>query len=382
MFPLDQGFCELKLEPLFIYFAIGFYLIVFLPCILYTLFKLGMKFPYMKIYICSIIVSAVLLVVHIAMVTMTSFRCSSLVENVPADIAFLLFGCVFSYTQVITPIINLVIIKIKVMRIESNKKNLIKVLNSNLLYDEFLAYCEKKCCGEYALFHNDYMKFRRTYKLITSKAEGSQFFSDSSEFFNSTASMSCISVTTTNNQISTNFEVEPDGDTTSVSDKKRRPSTGTGADKASTVLRSMIETHSVYVNDLPEPSSNGPNNEVRGYFERVYRIINDIYTKYFEKESPLELNIADRIVKKIKKNLQNFNESYNRMVVNQSFTAEGLNCERMYDEAYREAIETLYHNVFNNYLAHKKNDRLGSELKDSRDVIVDPDNVSIKRSLV
>jgi len=227
------------------------------------------------------------------------------------------------------------------------------------------------------------MKFRRTYKLITNKTEGSQFFSDSSEFFNSTASMSCISMTMTQNQISTNFEVEPDGDTTSVSDKKRRMSTGTGADKASAMIRSTTDTHSVYVNDLPEPSSsNGPNTELRGYLERVYKIINDIYTKFFEKESPLELNISDRIVKKIKRNLQNFNESYHRMVVNQSFTVEGLNCERMYDEAYREAIETLYHNVFNNYLAHKKNDRLGSELKDSRDAIVDTDNVSIKRSLV
>ncbi len=39
----------------------------------------------------------------------------------------------------------------KMSRIESNKKSLVKVLNNDLLYDEFLEYCEKKCCAEYAV---------------------------------------------------------------------------------------------------------------------------------------------------------------------------------------------------------------------------------------
>ena len=74
-----------RLEPLFAYFAMGFYLILIVPCILYTFFKLGTKFPYMKVYICSIIVSAILLVIHIAMTVMPSFRCSSLADNLPSE---------------------------------------------------------------------------------------------------------------------------------------------------------------------------------------------------------------------------------------------------------------------------------------------------------
>jgi len=51
---------------------------------------------------------------------------------------------------------------------ESNKKNLIKVLNSYILYDEFLAYCEKKCCGEYAV-RNRIFKIINILKNINKK---------------------------------------------------------------------------------------------------------------------------------------------------------------------------------------------------------------------
>jgi len=45
-------------------------------------------------------------------------------------------------------------IKIKLMKLEPTKKDLVKVLNSYLLYDEFFYYCEKKCCSEYLVRKN------------------------------------------------------------------------------------------------------------------------------------------------------------------------------------------------------------------------------------
>jgi len=55
------------------------------------------------------------------------------------------------YYNFIIKLINIFTIKVKIFKLEINKKSLIKVLNSELLYDDFLDYCNKKCCGEYAV---------------------------------------------------------------------------------------------------------------------------------------------------------------------------------------------------------------------------------------
>ncbi len=74
-----------RLEPLFAYIAIGIYLLAFVPCSLYTLFKLGNKFPYMKSYICSVFLSAVFLIAYVATLVMKFYRCSSIIKNIPFE---------------------------------------------------------------------------------------------------------------------------------------------------------------------------------------------------------------------------------------------------------------------------------------------------------
>ncbi|ORY08759.1 hypothetical protein LY90DRAFT_678179 [Neocallimastix californiae] len=350
------------------------FLIVVFPISLLVLVKLGNNFPEMKSYKISVIISFVLLSLFIISAYIKSFKCSTIIKYIPYNIAFLLMNCVFIYTQLINPIINLVKTEIQVHGLEVNKKSLIKILNSNLLYDEFLDYCNSKCCGEYAIFHCDYMIFRRIYNPISSKIiENSQLIYDSNDFTNSTFSMSCISVLTTNTQITTNFEPETGEysinmqniENEKLEEKKRKMSTATGDNKSS-VLKSVITETLSNIKGV-DPQEIGP--DIQKAYENVYKIINEMNSKYFEKESTLELNIPERIIKKIKKNLSNFNENYDKMKLKQSYNHEMLNCERIFDEAHRECIETLYHNVLSTFISKKKNNNAITELKESKEAI-------------
>jgi len=221
------------------------------------------------------------------------------------------------------------------------------------------------------------MKFRRIYKPISTRLENSQFLYDSTDFANSTYSMSCISVVTTNTQFN---GMENDAESECFDEKKRKASIATNDNKSS-ILRSVMTDGQVY--DLPAevPDQNVLNSKLQENYDRVHKIINDIYLKFFEKDCQLELNIPERIIKKIRRNLQNFNDNYEKMKTNQSYSHEGLNCERIYDEAHRESIETLYHNVFNNYLVYKKSGQAGLDLSTSKEML-DTDTISIKRNLV
>jgi len=232
------------------------------------------------------------------------------------------------------------------------------------------------------------MIFRRIYNPISSKIiENSQLIYDSNDFTNSTFSMSCISVLTTNTQITTNFEPETGEysinmqniENEKLEEKKRKMSTATGDNKSS-VLKSVITETLSNIKGV-DPQEIGP--DIQKAYENVYKIINEMNSKYFEKESTLELNIPERIIKKIKKNLSNFNENYDKMKLKQSYNHEMLNCERIFDEAHRECIETLYHNVLSTFISKKKNNNAITELKESKEAIDGGgESISIKRNII
>lgn len=224
------------------------------------------------------------------------------------------------------------------------------------------------------------MRYRRCYKPISEKNLDSQFFYDSYDFTNSTFSMSCVSVLTTNTQIATNFEndgieVSINMQNMDIDDKKRKMSTATSIDNKSSVLRSVMTDKN--------PDSQEMTPDMKKNFQIVHKIMNEINFKFFEKEATLELNIPDRIIKRVKRNLNVFNDNYERMCIGQSYNREGLNCERIFDEAHRECIETIYHNVFSNYLSYKKNNSPVTDVKESKDGLDGPSEiVSIKRNVI
>jgi len=201
------------------------------------------------------------------------------------------------------------------------------------------------------------MKFKHIYKAIFYKLETSQFLYDSSDCLNSMYSMTCMSaIATTNTQHNYNDVAEDE----SICD-----------DRKSTIIKSTG------LNDTDLNQACIFDDELKHNYDRLYKIINDIYGMFFEKESELELNISERIMKKIRKNLQLFNENYEKLKSNQSYSQDKLNCEKIFDEAHRESLETLYHNVYNNFLSFKRNGGIISGNKEYFD-----DTISIKRSMV
>ncbi|ORX60748.1 hypothetical protein BCR36DRAFT_407753 [Piromyces finnis] len=375
IYPLDRGFCNLSQEQVFNLIIVFLYLTVLLPISTMSLYKLGNNFPSMKSYKYTNIASFFLILWYIFNILIRSYRCSKLTKYIPFDISFFFLNLSFSYAEIIKPLIDLIIIEYKLTNLENNKKGLIKILNTTLLYEEFLYYCNMKCCGEYAIFHRYYMKFRRIYKPISSKLENSQYLYDSSDFANSTHSMSCVSMGTSSQY--TNMD-----DTTSecYEEKKRKLSGATTNDNKSSIMKTATADGQAYeVNN--ESSEQNVIKELQKNYDQVYKIINGIYLKFFEKDCQLELNISERIIKKMTRSLQNFNDNYEKMKANQTYSHEGLMCERMYDEAHREAIEILYHNIFSNYLNYKKTGKIETDLYTSKEKL-DADNISIKRSLV
>ncbi|ORX63569.1 hypothetical protein BCR32DRAFT_287666 [Anaeromyces robustus] len=85
-------------------------------------------------------------------------------------------------------------------------------------------------------------------------------------------------------------------------------------------------------------------------FEQVYNKVDEIFTKYFSSNSDLELNLTDKLVKKVTTDVYNYTIYYNRYVVNGNEGTEinmkQLNCEKIFEEVHTEAMEALFLNVY------------------------------------
>jgi len=93
-------------------------------------------------------------------------------------------------------------------------------------------------------------------------------------------------------------------------------------------------------------------------FEEIYRKADDIFSKYFNEESELELNLPAKVVKKVTNRLYDYNIYYNRFIVNgtegREININQLNCEDLFDEVHEEALDSLFLNVYSIYAKDKK----------------------------
>jgi len=93
-------------------------------------------------------------------------------------------------------------------------------------------------------------------------------------------------------------------------------------------------------------------------FEEIYKKADDIYTKYFNKESELELNLPAKMVKKVNNRLYDYNIYYNRYIVNgtegHEIDIKQINCETIFDEVHGEALDSLFLNVYSSFAKDKK----------------------------
>ncbi|KAG4087431.1 hypothetical protein H8356DRAFT_960634 [Neocallimastix lanati (nom. inval.)] len=107
----------------------------------------------------------------------------------------------------------------------------------------------------------------------------------------------------------------------------------------------------------PEPS-NAKDKKMVQLFEEIYKKADDIYTKYFNKESELELNLPAKMVKKVNNRLYDYNIYYNRYIVNgtegHEIDIKQINCETIFDEVHGEALDSLFLNVYSSFAKDKK----------------------------
>jgi hypothetical protein len=107
----------------------------------------------------------------------------------------------------------------------------------------------------------------------------------------------------------------------------------------------------------PNPS-NAKDKKMVQLFEEIYKKADDLFTKYFNEESELELNLPAKIVKKVSNQLYDYNINYNRYIVNGTEGSEiditKINCEGIFDEVHEEALDSLFLNVYSIYAKDKK----------------------------
>jgi len=89
-------------------------------------------------------------------------------------------------------------------------------------------------------------------------------------------------------------------------------------------------------------------------YDEIFEKANLIFNFFFTQNSDYELNLPDPVVKKIDSRLKSFNQHYSKMKNNQLFLYEELECEDIFDEAYEEVIQSLYHNTYSAFVLHKR----------------------------
>lgn len=89
-------------------------------------------------------------------------------------------------------------------------------------------------------------------------------------------------------------------------------------------------------------------------YDEIFDKANTIYNFFFNQNSDYELNVSDLIVRKIDSRLESFNQHYTMMKNNELFIYQELECEDIFDEAYEEVIQSLYHNTYSAFVIYKR----------------------------
>jgi len=156
-------------------------------------------------------------------------------------------------------------------------------------------------------------------------------------------------------------------------------------------FRNIFKMNSTFIEEItsepllnPDPNStNTKDKKFLQIMNEVYTKAADIYDKYFRSDSELELNLPEKLIKTVTSNLYEYNIYYNRYVVNgtegHEIDFEKLNCEHLYDEVHKEAIDSLFLNVYSSFAKDKKK-LFGYEVKGRSKSIVKSSSVAVASS--
>ena len=286
-------------------------------------------------------------------------------------------------------LIQLFYTKYEVKKLELTKSGLVHLLNDATLFNEFLNFCNTKRCVEGVIFHREYKKFKNIFrdgykKLATA---GETFGTNSSNSSNYAINIDLLyqNITGVSNDPLPFFENSsnnPPYNDPSYNDPSysydnsnekylfNNPNNNNDYNSYNNLIpvspqpkqhRRMLsfgKKRKDYINN--NNTSNNSSNQIHvdkkvvQIYDEIFEKANLIFNFFFTQNSDYELNLPDPVVKKIDSRLKSFNQHYSKMKNNQLFLYEELECEDIFDEAYEEVIQSLYHNTYSAFVLHKR----------------------------
>ena len=93
-------------------------------------------------------------------------------------------------------------------------------------------------------------------------------------------------------------------------------------------------------------------------FIQIHRKANEIYGKYLVDNSELQLNLPMRVVDKVYRRLYSFHTYFEENYINgeqgKPLEMNTLDIENVFDEVHREAVDSLFLNVYPSFVIKQK----------------------------
>ncbi|ORY79601.1 hypothetical protein LY90DRAFT_664666 [Neocallimastix californiae] len=316
------------------------FLIIFLPLALIEVLKFDDTFKMKKKIIYSILLTFLCFIGFITFSSVKQINCSIIVKYIPSDtFAILLF--LFSSIFLCVPTFkDIIYVENQKSETKATTNGMLKMLEDEILLREFSEFCRKENCAENILFYQHYWR----YKKIFDNQRNSKI-AKSNNYHNINSN---IIVTST-------YDYEDHDLVSQMSFDNNEASIYVEDNFSPNLINGIKEAQSNSDNDMSKKkySNNGrkiTKNDI--LLKEAKKLIDD----FINTDSKLEINIKDKTKKKI---IYDFSEIKNNELQQQDFKNR---LKSLFDDAYKEVIESLFLNSYNNYIILKKNKKLADSM--------------------
>ncbi|ORX55415.1 hypothetical protein BCR36DRAFT_347238 [Piromyces finnis] len=331
------GFCRMSKIHIPQIMEIFLFVFLFLPLALSEVLKFDDTFKMKNKLIISILITMICIVGYMTMSGLKQINCSIVVKYVPSDSFVIALFTVSSMFICIPMIIDILHIEKKKAETKATKNGMLKMLEDNVLLREFSEFCRKENCTENILFYQKYWKFRRLFDGVQEK--NSKIIKSNFYGVNNTSTML---------PISNNFDFEDHYHTSSmISFEGPIDATTSMIDENFNI--NIINGTDTMQNDYDTSKKN--NIEIGRKItknEILLKKANDIMEDFILDDGKFEVNIGDKVRRNIIINLKDIKNND----LDQHDFREKLKC--LFDDAYKEVINSLFFNSYTNYILSKK----------------------------
>jgi hypothetical protein len=305
------------------------FLLIFLPMALIEVVKFDDTFKMKRKIINAILATFLCFLGYMTMSVIKRVNCSVIVKYIPSD-SFVILVFLCSSIFLCVPIVkDIVHVENQKSETKATTNGMLKMLGDNVLLREFSEFCRKENCTENILFYQQYWK----YKKLFENQRNSKIMK-TNNYYN----------TNSNIFVSSAFDYE---DRDQVSQISFDNSIIQDENSNTSIVNGIDQLQNSSDNDMSKKSTSS----------NVRKITkNDIFLKeakniidnFINSDSKFELNISDKVSKKI---ICDFKEIKNNELQQQVFKNR-LKC--LFDDAYNEVLNSLFLNSYSNYISIKK----------------------------